>query len=223
MMAAREQKNQVSYELESCLKAMKLLGRKSIQVVAIGIDAAFNAGILAQTFDTSDPELITWVKERNPTHNLYFTLNEAAASPNKKPSERDITCVHGIGFDCDPIKELPLEEEKQRLRKLGQDMLLNAEYPPTYVIMTGNGIQGVFLLKEPRCKFDSDHIKGLGKRLQTALGADTTANLDRLYRLPGTVNRPTPSKKKRGCVQEQSGIMIPPKGCKPRKYALEEL
>lgn len=223
MMATRDQKVRSSYELESCLKAMKSLGRESIQIVAVGLNATFNTAILARTFDTSDPELITWTDSRNPTHNLYFTLNEATGSPQKKPSESNINCIHGIGFDCDPAKGVPLETEKKRLRQLGQDMLLNAEYPPTYVIISGNGIQGVFLFKEPLKKFDPKYIKSAGERLQAALGADRTANLDRLYRLPGTENHPTPSKQKRGYVRVQSGIMIPPKGKMPRMYSLEDL
>jgi len=79
------------------------------------------------------------------------------------------------------------------------------------------------MFKQPLDEFDPEQIKGLGKRLQAALGADRTANLDRLYRLPGTVNLPTKSKLKRGYVQEQSGIMISSVGQKPRKYSPVEL
>lgn len=222
-MVTKHQKIRCSYELEQSLKAMKLLGHDVMQIVAIEVDGGPNARAPTRTFDMEDPELITWVKEHNQLHNLYFTLNEAKWSPSKKPAESAITRIHGIGFDCDPIKGATLDEEKLRLRHLGRDMLLRAEYPPTYVIMTGNGIQGVFLFKQPLDEFDPKQIKSLGKQLQKAMHADKTANLDRLYRLPGTVNHPTQSKRERGYVETQSGLMLSPKGQKARKYTLAEL
>lgn len=207
-------------DLQRCLDALFAIRRGPLQVVAIHPEG--RSWPLIRTFEPENESIHTWVRFQNESRNVYFTLNESAEKPDQKPRCRDITSVYGVGFDCDPIPGQPLQAEKARYKKLASELLSIAKYPPTFIIFTGNGIQGVFLFKEPLIKFERDRIRYIGQRLQNTFpGADSTANLDRLYRLPGSINHPNAAKRRRGCIRAKSSLLLPAKGARIRKYSLE--
>jgi len=213
-------KPRVSSNLRECVEKLFNVRGGALQVVAIHPDRKQSP--LVETFEHCDETTLRWIEDQNRTRNIYFTLNETDKNPNRKPSANDITSVYGVGFDCDPIKGVPIEREKSRYKHLAVDLLTKAEFPPTFVVFTGNGIQAVFLFQRPLLEFDREHITYVGKRLQCLPGADNTANIDRLYRLPGSINYPNQVKRERGCVNTNSALMLPPKGIPIRKYSLED-
>ena len=89
------------------------------------------------------------------------------------------------------------------------DELRALPWPPTLVIDSGNGLQPIWLLEVP--------IEGtpeyraaaeeLCARIEAALGAKGTHNVDRLLRVPGTRNYPNARKRKLGRVETQAKLL----------------
>lgn len=74
--------------------------------------------------------------------------------------------------------------------------------PPSVAVMSGNGVNALWLLREP-VQIDGDlnraaEIERYGRGLADALGGDATFNVDRILRLPWTVNLPDKRKVERG-------------------------
>ena len=70
---------------------------------------------------------------------------------------------------------------------------------PTCVIFSGGGYQGFWRLIEPvEINGNEDDLKLYNKHLELLLGGDKCHNVDRIMRLPGTVNRPDAKKRAKG-------------------------
>ena len=137
-------------------------------------------GVSRETID----EVPAWVG-RHSEWNLYWSTNSLNARLDKKPKKEDIVYMEWVHLDCDD----PSPEALERLR--------NYEVPPTLIVFSGGGYQGFWRLRHPI------HVNGNIGALEAAnvrvlqdldpkhMG---TQNLDRIMRLPGTVNWPTKTK-----------------------------
>ena len=71
--------------------------------------------------------------------------------------------------------------------------------PPMYIIDSGNGYQAFWGLTEPIPNDgDYDRLERMNKHLEALLGGDSCHNIDRIMRIPGTINLPTKKKIERG-------------------------
>ena len=72
----------------------------------------------------------------------------------------------------------------------------------TVIIDSGGGYQAFWRLREPVVLTPNNvvELEGYNKRLAAALGGDDCHNLDRIMRLPGTINLPDAKKRERGRV-----------------------
>jgi hypothetical protein len=140
-----------------------------------------------------------WIAEHNKTANIYFTLNELGSSFNKKPKKSDIVAMKAAHADLDPAENEDSETGKRRhLAALRQMSPL-----PSAVIDSGNGVQALWLLREPvPVNGNVDVLESINR----ALGP-TCWNIDRLLRVPGTANRPNEKKKKIGRVPVLSKLI----------------
>lgn len=141
--------------------------------------------------------------------NLYFTLNEPSAhAPNKKLEKTDIAKIRGVGADIDPRGgAAELAAERQRLSKLAEERA-GSDLPPSFAIDTGGGVQFIWLLKEKLTAREHElDVEAQGRGIAYALGGDTTQNIDRIYRLPGTINIPDSRKLAKGRIERQSTIL----------------
>ena len=155
-----------------------------------------------RTFNGVDPKAaIDWLKAQNESKGLYYTLNGTSAGQAKKPTKAEITKVHGLHADLDPRDGAghDYEAERERLAALA-DELAALPCPPTYIVDSGNGVQPVWLLAKPRQATAArvEAAEALNRRIEAALGAQGTHNIDRLLRLPGAVNYPNARKRKLG-------------------------
>jgi hypothetical protein len=147
----------------------------------------------------SEEEIISWLN-RAPAHklNLYFTANALAGEHRKKPEKTDIKAARFLYCDCDPRAGEDLEAEQSRILT----EIRNLELPPTVVIFSGGGYQCLWLL-QPEVPINTpedilaveNRNRWLGAKF---LAADNTQNIDRLLRLPGSVNYPDAGKQKKG-------------------------
>jgi hypothetical protein len=153
-----------------------------------------------------------FVSRHDGTSNLYYSVNPTKAALSKKPAKTDIAAVEYLLGDLDPRKDEKSEVAKSRyLHQLNGAF----EPKPTAIVDSGNGIQALWRLNQaidlshyPLTTDDKgksawgpeaekiiadaeDRTKALMERLGAKAG---TQNIDRILRLPGTINLPTNAK-----------------------------
>jgi hypothetical protein len=150
-----------------------------------------------------DAAAIAFVERWNGQRNLYYSLNPTFRAMNKKPSKKDISGIEFICADLDPNDGETSDAAKARYRPA----LAAYRMPPTAVIDSGNGIQGLWRLADTIVLNGADAAEKIkdaearGKALLIALGAKPgTQNIDRILRLPGTINLPNEVKRRAGRV-----------------------
>lgn len=130
---------------------------------------------------------------------VYYTANEVDESfHGTKPRKGDIASIRAVYADID-VDPKDLEYNKGRAL---QTVLEGAggELPhPNYVIDSGGGIQALWLLNSPDMSHSDAEL--IGYCIKEHLGSDAVQNVERLLRLPGTINQLTERKKKKGRVQ----------------------
>jgi predicted P-loop ATPase len=142
-----------------------------------------------------------WLERWNGVANLYWSVNPPLRPVAKKAEREDIREVCYLHVDCDPRAGEPLADEHSRLRALVCEKL-PAGVPPTAIVFSGGGYQAFWKLAEPipvngelaRAEAAADY----NRHLERAFGGDNCHNVDRIMRLPGTVNVPDAKKQKKG-------------------------
>ena len=151
-----------------------------------------------------------FIETRNHDQNLYFTGNLCGA-PSKKPAKDDMVGAIMLHTDDDPRDGETPEAAKARIRATYEAH----DPPPSIIIDSGNGLQGIWPLqteyvfpKSGDVETRVAEIEDRNKALAAALGTQSgTHNVDRLLRLPGTINWPNKVKRAKGRVPCQSGIV----------------
>ena len=164
-------------------------------------------GINTSTFTANqEQDLISWLNEYNGKRNIYFHVNSVLNSMTSKAMKEDIKSGDWLHIDIDPHKGQNIEDERERLLGLLTDGIPKGIPKPTVIIFSGGGYQGFWKLKNP-VVIDGDvsvaqDFELYNKRLEQVFGGDHCHNVDRIMRLPGTVNIPDAKKKKAGRVEQ---------------------
>jgi hypothetical protein len=158
--------------------------------------------ITARTADEVD----AFVRKYNGKRNLYYSVNPTWRPMNKKAAKTDIAAIEYALGDFDPNDGESVEDAKARyLAALGDD--------GSAILDSGNGIQVLWKLEErivlgepikngkgelefsPEDQAKIDDVEARIKARMEALGAKAgTQNIDRILRLPGTINLPNAKK-----------------------------
>lgn len=160
-------------------------------------------GIETQTFYPDDEKALdTWLNKYNGSWNVYFHVNSVLHELNKKASREDIKTVDWLHVDIDPETEQNIFKEQERCLNLLTSDLPKGVPTPTVIIFSGGGYQGFWKLEEP-IEIDgnldkAEDAKRYNQQLEKIFGADNCHNIDRIMRLPGTVNIPNAIKRKKG-------------------------
>jgi Protein of unknown function (DUF3987) len=165
---------------------------------------------VAETFNGADPgKAAAWIEGQNRARGVYFTVNPTAAGLRKKPLKSDITAISAVWADVDPRDGNRGEwlQERERLLALA-DELAALTRPPSFIVDSGNGIQPVWALAEPieATPEYREAAEQLCGRIEHALGASGTHNVDRLLRVPGTTNFPNQKKRDLGRGETQARL-----------------
>ncbi len=116
--------------------------------------------------------------------NVYFGVCPRREKKGKEENVARVTCLW-IDIDC--VNE---KEREQKLNSLEQ-----FDRPPSIIVDSGHGFHGYWLLEKPheiRNKGDLLRLKGYVKGLTQALGGDSSFDLSRVLRVPGTQNTKNP-------------------------------
>lgn len=154
---------------------------------------------------TFEPETIEdckrWIAARSEEEmNLYWMVNPARSKLNSKAKKEDVEELAWLHVDIDPRRgEDPAEARAAALKKL-----TDFTPPPSLIIDSGGGLQGLWRLDEPLYIGGNipaaEEAEAYNQQIETLLGGDACHNCDRILRLPFTINRP--NKKKRAAGRE---------------------
>lgn len=153
-------------------------------------------------------DLATFIEKHNGKNNLYFMVNSPYKnSVDDKLKKTDVERINAVWIDADPAHDKPLKEERARLTKFAEELKVS-EYPPTYIIDSGGGFQAFWVLEKSHDATD-DNIKtyeSLSRGLSVKYNTDKVQNIDRIMRIPFTLNVPSAKKIKRGRTESPATV-----------------
>jgi hypothetical protein len=156
----------------------------------------------------SETPLPSWL---NRDWNIYCGVNRPMRDVDKKCEREDIKSLCYLHVDVDPRAGEDLESERARILALFTTNLPEGELPPTAVVFSGGGYQGYWKL-EQEIPIDGDLAKAedakrYNQARELAFGGDNCHNIDRIMRLPGTINLPDERKRKKGRKPELATLV----------------
>ena len=178
-------------------------------LTAISLD---RKSIQTTTFDlTTLGECTDWIELYNGTRNIYFHVNPTISPVDKKAQREDMLEMRWLHVDVDPREGKNLDEERDRA--FTALMSPPGGIPkPTVIIFSGGGYQGFWRLEEPFAINGELGLAETAKRwnlqLELLFGGDNCHNVDRIMRLPGTINIPDAKKRKKGRTETLAKVEI---------------
>lgn len=133
-----------------------------------------------------------WIQRWNGAerHHVYFMANPPMRDLDKKASKEDVREMAVLHVDIDPKKG----EDPAAARFAARKDLEAAKHapPPSFEIDSGGGVQAGWLLDQPLYIGGNvpaaEEAERYNQHLEAMLGGDSCHNLDRILRLPGTIN-----------------------------------
>jgi len=142
------------------------------------------ARVEARTFMLEESsELYEWIDSRQGLANLYWHVNELKPGVSHVKAKKNHV-LRGLYVHAD------IDDPK------AFDRIAALSPRPTLVIFSGGGFQVFYRLSEP-C-LDLGHLERCNAALAKQLGGDHCHNVDRIMRLPGTINVPNAKKRAAG-------------------------
>ena len=176
----------------------KVTGTQHITLVAIAPDGpATTTTFTVGELDQAD----AWIDHaQTAKRNVYFQVNETPVGCAAKPKKGMMIASLCRHADVDPVDDrYPYAEERDRLHRLAKFLCADPVMPPTVILDSGNGIQPLWVVvREPLTPEIIKRVECENREIEVAVGAARTHNIDRLLRLPGTLNYPNTKKLKLG-------------------------
>lgn len=172
-----------------------------VQIVAIEPkrDKEHSPGIQATSVLPDEIDTLkTWLEAQHTKEwNIYFAVNPLASRLNSKANKYNIAALAYLHVDNDPQDGVPLHEERARLLTDAKLFLVK----PTELVDSGNGL-GLFWRLDKPIPVDGNvsELESTNERLKDHFKADHCHNIDRIMRLPGTINWPDYRKTAKGRV-----------------------
>lgn len=148
-----------------------------------------------------------WLEKLSGRQNLYFMVNPTRGKVDKKAKKEDVEELAFLHVDVDPRKGEDLKSEQARAIKV----LEGFSPSPSAIIFSGGGYQAFWRLEEPvYIGGDANRIaesEAYNRQMEIVLGGDHCWNIDRIMRIPGTINIPDEKKRKRGRTETLATIV----------------
>lgn len=155
---------------------------------------------------TGEARATSFLREFGPRCNVYYSANEVRLDlGDKRAKKADIQTVRMVIADLDPAKNVVLTpevlaRERERLETVRERVACEDECFYSFAVDSGGGLQLGWLLDEklPASRF-ADLAEDQTRGILRHLGAEeSTTDITRLCRLPGTLNFPTEAKRRQG-------------------------
>jgi hypothetical protein len=144
--------------------------------------------IWCECFGPGDQKVLDFVARSNAERRAsYYALNEVQAGLTKKAAKADIVAARGLHVDVDPPSDGSPFDKYGALTQLRALPL-----QPSYIVDTGGGFQAIWLFNAP--VHDLQLVEAINRRIAALTGGDHCHNIDRLLRVPGSLNTPTAKK-----------------------------
>src|SRR5262249_43743562 len=154
--------------------------------------------IRCRTVGTDANAVERFIRRHNDSRNVYYQLNVVRADLGaRRASKRDIVACVGLHCEIDPPEGVESLEAWQRDRRAHMTAWEHPTIPrPTLVVFSGSGFQLIWLLDEPTDLVEA--VESRNRALVRLLDGDrNTWAVDRLLRLPGTLNHPGKRKRRK--------------------------
>jgi hypothetical protein len=163
----------------------------------------------AETFIAAadrDKSAADWILNFNARgYDIYFAVNPLKRPMSKKAGKADVASAEWLWVDLDPLEGADLNLEREEMLALLTDRLPEGVPEPTWIIDSGRGYWAFWKLRisqpvdgaGPQTLHVEDHGRGIEKAFPGR--GDDCRNIDRVARLPGTINHKTG---RRACVVE---------------------
>lgn len=167
-------------------------------------------GIQTSTFSAATADAAAeWIDRYNGHSNCYFSVNPPRGPLSKKAEREDIAQVDYLHVDLDPRIGEDINAERERILGLLRDP--RGLPPPTVIVFSGGGYQGFWRLEKPipingELRLAED-AKRYNIQIELTLGGDNTHNIDRIMRIPGTMNIPDERKRRKGRVPTLAEVL----------------
>lgn len=142
--------------------------------------------------------VFSWVDSRNGKANLYFLVNPLREPKNNKASRTDLAALVALHIDVDVRVG---EDQAEGIARI-VTTFNSYKVPPSLITSSGGGAQAFWLLDPPLAldgtKEAAEDAKLFNVQIERDLDGDHCHNIDRIMRLPGTVNIPNALKIKKG-------------------------
>jgi hypothetical protein len=157
--------------------------------------------VQAKTFVATpdrDKSAADWVLNLNGrNYDIYFAVNPLKRPMSKKAGKEDVASAEWLWVDLDPRKGAELIPERQEMLALLTDRRPQGLPEPTWIIDSGRGYWAFWKLRTPQ-PVDGDgprttSVENYGRGIERAFPGrgDDCRNIDRVARLPGTINQRT--------------------------------
>jgi Mesyanzhinovviridae DNA primase len=138
------------------------------------------------------------IRAYNGVRNIYYSVNPTRTAMTKKAAKKDIAAAEFIHADLDPRDDETSDEAKARYLKL----LTDFKPQPTMIVDSGNGLNCLWRLDQSVPPDGFEELEQRNLQITLALGGPKgTQNIDRILRLPGTINIPNAKKRQAGREQ----------------------
>lgn len=140
-----------------------------------------------------------WIARHNELgKGIYFHVNRRRSYGKSRATASEVASLDYLHVDVDPVPGELLSTQQERIVKRLQSPPEKTP-PATLITFSGGGYQGFWALGEPLAIEESKEAvadaKLWNKQLEVDFDADACHNIDRIMRLPGTINYPKEAKR----------------------------
>ncbi len=213
----------MQHDADQATKFLRLLRPVGWWVLtAIAVD---KQGITTRSFAAGDELGVAGFLRNNGDRNVYYSLNPTTRELTQKADKTEIAAVEYLHVDIDPRTadasvtgpELVQYLSSERDRILDKCKVPPSPIPqPTACVFSGGGYQPLWRLAQPIPIVGdaaADRIASAEQAerynigLEWAFGGDHCFNVDRILRLPGTINYPDAKKRARGRIKQLAELI----------------
>lgn len=175
------------------------VGGDATHLVAIPAEGGLTHG---RWFGDDAVGAAAWAVERNGAgDNLYWSPNAIRPGLNKKARKEDVTAVRFAYVDIDPPRGDPAFDKAASVAAL-----CAAEVPPSVIVDSGGGVQALWQLEGEA--ISPANVESINRSLIARFGGDPACwNVDRVLRVPGSVNWPNAKKRTAGRVPVAASLL----------------
>lgn len=205
-IAAPDQFQPPAFEFAVAHDFMRWIGAPRV-LVAIEPDGPIRAAT-----PTNLTSFRRFLSDNAATAGLYFTVNRTRAPMSIKPTKADIKWCDFAHAEIDPTDDVAtsdLDNWQERARAKARAL----RWPPSVMWRSGNGLQCLWRLAKPvlldspeivrRCEAANAGL--LDQFVDHECKREGTHNIDRVLRIPGSINYPNKTKRAIGRVTVGAG------------------